>query len=94
MAKKIRIVLLVWQLKRRKVNLVHRKKCIFDPLGQPTVTAGKDQIIFAHVVRTSSVRPHISKQNKFQAKTMLATGETVGLAEWIIDDTCLVWVAL
>ena len=22
---------------------------------------------------------------------MFATGETVGLAEWIIDDTCLVW---
>ena len=25
---------------------------------------------------------------------MLATGETVGLAEWIIDDTCLVQVGL
>ena len=25
-----------------------------------------------------------------QQKTMVATGETVGLAEWIIDDTCLV----
>ena len=23
---------------------------------------------------------------------MVATGETVGLAEWIIDDTCLVVV--
>ena len=34
-----------------------------------------------------SVRPHFSKQNKFQAKKMFATGETVGLAEWIIDDT-------
>ena len=31
-------------------------------------------------------RPHFSKQNKFQAKTMFATGETVGHAEWIIDD--------
>ena len=37
-----------------------------------------------------SVRPHFSKQNKLQAKTMVATGETVGLAEWIIDDTYLV----
>ena len=24
-------------------------------------------------------------------KTLLATGETVSLAEWIIDDTCLVY---
>ena len=24
---------------------------------------------------------------------MVATGETVGLAEWIIDDTCLVFPA-
>ena len=35
-----------------------------------------------------SVRPHFSKQNKFQAKTMFATGETLSLAEWIIDDIC------
>ena len=25
---------------------------------------------------------------------MIATGETVGLAEWIIDDTCLVLIEL
>ena len=25
---------------------------------------------------------------------MFATGETVGLAEWIIDDTCLVIISL
>ena len=25
---------------------------------------------------------------------MFATGETVGLAEWIIDDTCLVSIIL
>ena len=48
-------------------------------------------IVFAHVV-CSYVRPHFSKQNKFKAKTMFATGKTVGLAEWIIDDTCLVVV--
>ena len=40
----------------------------------------------------SSVRPsvptfkNLAKQNK--VKTMIATGETVGLAEWIIDDKC------
>ena len=38
------------------------------------------------------VRPYFSKQNKFQAKIMFATDETVGLAEWIIDDTCLVQI--
>ena len=27
-----------------------------------------------------------------QQKTMFATGVTMGLAEWIIDDTCLVFV--
>ena len=32
------------------------------------------------------VRPHFS-QNKFQVKTMFTTGETLGLVEWIIDDT-------
>ena len=50
-------------------------------------------IVFAHVVRTS-VRP--SPLFKFrktkQQKTMFATGVTVGLAEWIVDDTCLVFM--
>ena len=33
---------------------------------------------------------NLAEQNKFQVKTMFTTGEIVGLAEWIIDDTCLV----
>ena len=63
----------------------------FDPLGQPTVTAGRD-----HCFRTCcppSVRPHflnLEKPNK--QKTMFATGVTMGLAEWIIDDTCPVFI--
>ena len=62
----------------------------FDPLGQPTVTAGGD-----HCFRTCclSVHPYFSKSsktNKFQTKTMFTTNKTVGLAEWIIDYTCLV----
>ena len=56
------------------------ENCIFDPLGQPTVTIGI--IVFAHVVR-----PFVPT---IQNLTMFATGETLGLAEWIIDDTCLV----
>ena len=61
----------------------------FDPLGQPTVMAGRDHCFCTcrPFVRPS-VRSHFSKQNKFQAKTMVSTGETVGLAEWIIDDSC------
>ena len=50
-------------------------------------------IFFIHVERPSrSSFPTFSKQNKFKAKVIFATGETVGvgLAEWIIDDTCLV----
>ena len=65
-----------------------------DPLGQPRVTAGSDHCF--HTCCPSIcpyVRPHFSKllkQNNFQEKTMFTTGKTVGLAEWIIDYTCLV----
>ena len=45
--------------------------------------------LFSHKssVRTS---PLFKFSKTKQQKTMFATGETVGLAEWIIDDTCLV----
>ena len=40
----------------------------------------------------SFVRPSVSTfqnlANQNKVKTMFATGETVGLAEWIIDGTC------
>ena len=52
-----------------------------DPLGQRPVGI----IVFAHVVLI-----HFSKSSQTKYKTMFATGKTVGLAEWIIDDTCLV----
>ena len=42
-------------------------------------------IVFAHVVRTS-VPLFIARKTK-QQKTMFATGLTMGLAEWINDDT-------
>ena len=71
-----------------------------DPLGRPTVTAGRDHCFctcrpFVRPSFSPSSRPHFlksSKQNK--QKTMFATGETVGLAEWIIDETCLVIIIL
>ena len=62
-----------------------------DPRGRPTVTAGSD-----HYFRTCclyvlpSVRPSpllIISQIKFQTWIVIATGGTVGLAEWIISDT-------
>ena len=59
-----------------------------DPLGQPKVSAGSDNCFCSC---RPSVRPSpLFKQNKFQAKTMFATAETEGLAQWIIDDICLV----
>ena len=44
-----------------------------------------DPHVFAQVVRPSI--PTFQNKNKSQAKTMLATGGTVHLAEWIIDDS-------
>ena len=60
------------------VKLIHSAY----PQSRPVVI-----IIFAHVVRPF-VRLSRSSKTK-QQKTMVATGEIVGLAEWIIDDTCL-----
>ena len=46
-------------------------------------------IVFIHVVRPFvPTFENLANQNNFQVKTMFTTGETVGLAEWIIDDTC------
>ena len=59
-----------------------------DPQSRPVVI-----IVFAHVVRTPSI--HFSKSNKtnFKRKQCLfTTGDTVCLAEWIIDDTCLIFL--
>ena len=50
-------------------------------------------IVFTHVDHPP-IRLHFSEQNLFQAKIMFATGETVVLAEWIIDNigmSCLVY---
>ena len=67
----------------------NRKTCCFiDPLGQPTVTAGRDHCFCTCRTYVRPTFQNIAIQNK--ANTMFATGETVSLAEWIIDDTCLV----
>ena len=41
-------------------------------------------IVFAHDVRMS---PLFKSRKTKQQKTMFATGVTMGLAKWIIDDT-------
>ena len=59
-----------------------------DPQSRPVVI-----IIFAHVVRSfvrPSVRPLFKSSTTKQQKIMVATGGTVGLVEWFIDDSCLV----
>ena len=64
---------------------------IFDPLGRPTVSAGSDQYFRTYF--RPCVHPsfqNIAKQNKRGVKIMIATAGTADLAEWIIDDTCLV----
>ena len=60
-----------------------------DPLGLPTVTAGSD-----HCFRTCcpSARPSKSRKKHKQSENNVATSETMGLAGWIIDDTCLVYL--
>ena len=63
-----------------------------DPLGQPKVTAGRDHcfLICCPYVRTSvDPSPLFRSRKTKQQKTMFATDVTLGLAEWIIDDTCL-----
>ena len=33
---------------------------------------------------------NLAKDNNFQVKIVITTGKTVGLAEWIVDDTCII----
>ena len=64
-----------------------------DPLGQLKVPAGSDHYFRTHLRPYVCVRLHFSKchkTNKGRLNIMIATGGTVGLAEGIIDDTCLV----
>ena len=76
----------------------HENIMLFDPRGRPTVTAGSD-----HYFRTwcpsnpQSVRlslrmsvpifQNVAKQNNFQVRIVITTGETMGLAVWIIVGT-------
>ena len=76
----------IFYISKNIANTRTSKKLIHsaDPQSRPVGI-----IVFAHVVSTSvSTFQNLAKQNK--AKTKVTTSETVGLAVWIIDDTCLV----
>ena len=55
---------------------------IIDPLGQTTVTAGRDNC-YRTCCPSATTFQNLAKPNK--VKTMFAHVETVGLAEWIIE---------
>ena len=59
----------------------------FDPRGLPTVTVGSDHYFLHLVYVRPSLFSILAKQNKFQARIVIASGEPVGLAKGIIDDT-------
>ena len=72
-----------------RISLIFFSPCLFlihkaGPQSRPVVIT-----IFARGV-CPSVRPHFSKSHKKthrQVRIVIATGRTVGLAEWIIDGT-------
>ena len=72
------------------MGLQVKVKFLIDPLGQPKVTVRRD-----HCFRPCCPSIRLSRKTK-QQKTILANGLTMGLAEWFIDDTCLVlnWIYL
>ena len=58
---------------------------LFDPRGRLTVTAGSDHLfhtcsLYVHAQSTFQI---LEKQNKFQVRIVISTGETVGMAEEI-----------
>ena len=66
---------------RFSVQLIHSA----DPQSRPVVIT-----VFINVVRPSvSTLQNRAKQKHFQVKKVIAPGGTMGLAERIIDDTCL-----
>ena len=79
-----------WLISKRSLFKSDLYDNYIDPRADPTVTAGSDHCLCTCRPSVRPSVPNFSKQIKFQAKTMFATGETVGLAEWIIGDTCLV----
>ena len=63
------------------IQLIHSA----DPQSQPVVII----VVCRYVCTFVTTFQNLAKQNKVQAFT---TGEIVGLAEWIIDDTSIVFL--
>ena len=63
-----------------QVKLIHEA----DPQSRPVMI-----IVIAHV-RPSVYPSPLFKTKQISSESNDATGETVGLAEWIMDNTCLV----
>ena len=82
-SKFVKIADLESNFKYHLTSALSRLLHLIDPFGQPTITASRDHCFCTHV------RPSpLFKSNTTIQKN---NGETVGLAEWIIDDTCLVF---
>ena len=63
---------------------------LYDPRGRPTVMAGSDHFFRTWCLSVLTSVPtfqNFAKRNNFQVRIVIATGGTVGLAEWIIDDS-------
>ena len=59
---------------------------LFDPRGRPTVTAGSDHY-FCPCCLSVHPCPLFKISQNFQVRIVIASGGTVGLSEWIIDGT-------
>ena len=82
-----------WMSKATCVTWWHMEVHTTTSYNWPTRPWPNRWSLFSHImsVRTSVHNfQNLPKQNKFHLKTRFTTGETVGLAEWIIDYICLV----
>ena len=73
---------------RAITRIMKRINNLIDPRGRATDTAGRDHCFCTY---RPSVRPSVptfENKTNLKRKTMFTFDETVGLAEWIIDDTC------
>ena len=71
---------------RRENGNIWQLSSVFDPLGQPTVSAGSYIIVFAHVVRPSP----LFKTKQISSESNVQWQDWRDLAGWIMDDTYLV----
>ena len=61
-----------------------------DPQSLPVVITIFVRVVCTYVlssVRSFSTFQNLAKQNEVQVRMVIAIGGTVGLGEWIIDDT-------